>query len=290
MPQTTSAAMINPEVWGDMAQAQFTGAVRVGGSPAVVEDNSLEGVPGDTIHFPKWGALGELDNLTEGTPMNTTAMSTDAATATIKEAGKAVEITDRARLIALGDPEAEARRQFGVLAARKVDADLIAQAQADETAQGGGTPLAVTIPGSGAGVTGKLGWANAIVPAIGAFGDEWEPSDFAGLWINSAQLGEVFADDQFIDASKLGGTDTPVRTGQLGSIAGVPVYVTNRLAAGKFLIMKRNALGLLYKRRPLVESDRDILARSTVITTTMHYAVKRLDDKAVCVGSLTEGA
>src|SRR5690606_40496121 len=103
---------------------------------------------------------------TEGTPMNTTAMSTDAATATIKEAGKAVEITDRARLIALGDPEAEARRQFGVLASRKDDADLIAQAQADETAQGGGTPLTDTNPGSGAGVAGKLGWGKAMAPPI----------------------------------------------------------------------------------------------------------------------------
>jgi hypothetical protein len=50
--------------------------------------------------------------------------------------------------------------------------------------------------------------------------------------------------------------------------------------------MKRGALGLLYKRRPLVESDRDILARSTVVTTTLHYAVKRLNDKGVCVGTL----
>ncbi len=72
-------------------------------------------------------------------------MTTDDATAKIKEAGKAVEITDRARLVSLGDPEAEARRQFGILAARKVDADLIKQAMADETAQGGGTPLDVQL-------------------------------------------------------------------------------------------------------------------------------------------------
>ncbi|RSS59572.1 N4-gp56 family major capsid protein [Streptomyces sp. WAC01280] len=281
MAQTTSAQMIVPEVWGDMAQAQFVGKVRVAGSAAVLEDNSLEGVPGDTINFPKWGALGELDDLTEGTPMTPAAMSTSSSEATIKEAGKAVEITDRARLTALGDPEAEARRQFGVLAARKVDAALITQAQADETAQGGGTPLTFTAP---AGTT-KLAWGTGIVPAIATFGDEWEPSDFAGLWINSAQLADVFADPQFIDASKLG-SDTPVRTGMIGTVAGVPVIVTNRIAAKKFLIMKRSALGLLYKRRPLVESDRDILARSTVVTTTLHYAVKRLNDKGVCVGTL----
>jgi N4-gp56 family major capsid protein len=282
MAQTTASLMIVPEVWGDMAQAQFTGAVRVAGSSAVIEDSTLEGAPGDTIHFPKWGALGELDTLTETTAMVPTAMSTSDATATIKEVGKAVEITDKARLTSLGDPEAEARRQFGILAARKVDAELIAQAQADETAQGGGTPYAFT---TAAGQT-KLTWAGAIVPAIGQFGDEWEPDDFAGLFINSTQLGEAMIDDQFVNADKLGNGASAAVTGSIGRIAGVPVYVTNRVAAGKFLLIKNNSLGLLYKRRPLVESDRDILARSTVVTTTMHYAVKRLDDKGVCVGTL----
>ncbi|MCX5362882.1 phage head protein [Streptomyces sp. NBC_00124] len=282
MAQTTSAVVIVPEVWGDMAQAAFTGKVRVAGSGAVVEDNTLEGQPGDTIHFPKWGALGELDDLTETTAMTPVAMSTSDATATIKEAGKAVEITDKAKLTSLGDPEAEARRQFGILAARKVDAALIAQAQADETAQGGSTPYAFT---TAAGKT-KFTWLDAMVPAIARFGDEWEPSDFAGLYLNSAQYADALGDAQFVDASKLGNGPSAAVAGSIGRIGGVPVFLTNRVAAGKFLLMKTQALGLLYKKRPLVESDRDILARSTVVTTTLHYAVKRLDDKAVCVGTL----
>ncbi|MFJ3867904.1 phage major capsid protein [Streptomyces nigra] len=282
MAQTTSAVVVVPEVWGDMAQAAFTGRVRVAGSAAVVEDNTLEGQPGDTIHFPKWGALGELDDLSEGTAMTPVAMSTSAATATIKEAGKAVEITDKAKLTALGDPEAEARRQFGILAARKVDAALIAQAQADETAAGGGNPFKFT---TAAGKT-KFTWLDAMVPAIAQFGDEWEPSDFAGLYLNSAQYADALADSQFVDAAKLGNGPSAAVAGSIGRIGGVPVFLTNRVTAGKFLLMKNQALGLLYKKRPLVESDRDILARSTVVTTTLHYAVKRLDDKGVCVGTL----
>jgi len=284
MAQTTSADMIVPEVWGDMAQAEFLGKVRVAGSAAVIEDNTLEGAPGDTIHFPKWGALSDLDDLTEGTPMTPAKMSTSDATATIREAGKAVEITDTAKLTSLGDPEAEARRQFGVLAARKVDAALIAQAQADETAQGGGNPYKFTA------TSAKFTWLDAMVPAIGQFGDEWEPSDFAGLYLNSAQLGDALADSQFVDAAKLGNGPSAAVSGSIGRIGGVPVYITNRIAAGTFLLMKNGALGLLYKRRPLVESDRDILARSTVVTTTLHYAVKRLDDRGVCVGTLAAGA
>ncbi|WP_371795986.1 phage head protein [Streptomyces sp. NBC_01718] len=282
MPQTTTAQTINPEVWGDMAQAQFIGQVRVAGSAAVIEDSTLEGAPGATVHFPKWGAIGDLDDLTETTALTTTAMSTADATATIKEAGKAVEITDKARLTSLGDPEAEARRQFGVLAARKVDAALIAQAQANETTQGGGTPFAFTT----AATKTKFTWADAMVPAIGQFGDEWEPSDFAGLYLNSVQLAEAMADAQFVDAAKLGNGASAAVTGSIGRIGGVPVFITNRVTAGKFLLIKNSALGLLYKRRPLVESDRDILARSTVVTTTIHYAVKRLNDRGVCVGTL----
>ena len=286
MADTTAADLIVPEVWADMSQARFIGAARVLNSAAVMTDDRLTGQPGDTINFPKWGALGELDDLTEAVPMTTEAMSQSSSSATIREAGKAVEITDKALLTALGDPRDEAQRQFGILAARKVDAALIAQAQADETAQGGGTPYTITINGPDASTVAKLGWSNAIVPALATFGDEFDPAEFAGLFINSAQMAEVFADDQFINAATLG-TATPVTTGQVGLIAGMPVIVTDRITAGTFMIMKRNALGALYKRRPIVETDRDILKRTTVITTNVHFAVKRLDDRGVVVGTLT---
>ncbi|MFE5673846.1 N4-gp56 family major capsid protein [Streptomyces erythrochromogenes] len=280
MPTTASSNLIIPEVWADLSQAQFSGAVRVLSSGAVVQNDTLVGQPGDTISFPKWDAIGDLDDLTEGTAMSTSLMGQRASEATIREAGKAVEITDRAILTGLGDPRAEAQRQFGILAARKVDAALIAQAQADETTQGGGLPLSYT---AAAGTT-KLSWS-VLVDALSVFGDEWEPSEFAGLFINSAQQVDVFKDAQFIEASKLG-TQTPVTTGQIGTVAGVPVIVTNRIAVKKFLLLKKNSLGALYKRRPVVETDRDILKRTTVVTTNVHYAAKRLDDKGVCVGTL----
>ncbi|QKN87650.1 major capsid protein [Streptomyces phage Cumberbatch] len=278
MPETKAANLIVPEVWADMSQAKFVGTVRVGGSSAVMRDNTLVGQPGDSISFPKWGALGELDELTEAVAMATTVMSQTSSKATIKEAGKAVEISDNAMLNALGDPRAEAQRQFGILAARKVDADLIAQAQADETAAGGGNPYRYTATET------ALSWG-VINHAIALFGDEFDPAEFAGIFINSAQRTQAWDDPQFTDASKLGGS-IPVTTGMIGAIAGMPVVVTDRVAAGKFLILKKNSLGLLYKRAPIVEYDRDILKRTNVITTNVHYAVKRLDDRGVCVGTL----
>ncbi|MFE7116671.1 N4-gp56 family major capsid protein [Streptomyces sp. NPDC057654] len=278
MATTKAADLIIPEVWADMSQAKFTGAVRVGASSAVMKDDTLTGSPGDTIGFPKWSPLGELDDLTEGVAMDTAVMGQTSSSATILEAGKAVELTDKSLLTSLGDPRAEAQRQFGVLAARKTDAALIAQAQADETKQGGGKPYTY------AATETALSWS-AVNRAVAVFGDEFEPSEFAGLFINSVQRAQVWDDPQFVDASKFGGT-TPVTTGQIGEIAGMPVIVTDRVTAGTFLLLKRNCLGLLYKRAPIVETDRNILKRTTVITTNLHYAVKRLDDKGVCVGTL----
>ncbi|WP_193118446.1 N4-gp56 family major capsid protein [Brachybacterium tyrofermentans] len=280
MAQTTSADMIVPEVYGDMAQAEFEGKVRVAGSPAVKEDSTLEGQPGDTIHFPKWGALSELDDLTEGAAITPEKLTTKDSTAKIKEAGKGVSISDRSRLVGLGDPEAEARRQFALLAARKVDADLITAAQA--TGGGNGSPLSATTTSE------AFGW-DAMVDGIATFGDEWEPEDFAGVYINAAQQAQAFRDDQFVNAAKLG-AESVVRRGQIGIIGGVPVFTTNRVEAGKFLVVKNQALGLLYKRRPLVETERHALARSTDVVTTMHYAVKRLSDKGVLVGTLGDAS
>ncbi|MFF2014007.1 phage head protein [Streptomyces sp. NPDC058195] len=278
MAETKAANLIVPEVWADMSQATFIGTIRVGGSSAVMRDNTLVGQPGDSISFPKWGALGELDELTEAVAMATTVMSQTSSKATIKEAGKAVEISDNAMLNALGDPRAEAQRQFGILAARKVDSDLIAQAQANETAAGGGSPYRYTATES------ALSWG-VINHAIAMFGDEFDPVEFAGIFINSAQRTQVWDDPQFTNASALGGS-IPVTTGTIGAIAGMPVIVTDRVTAGTFLVLKNNSLGLLYKRAPIVEYDRDILKRTNVITTNVHYAVKRLDDRGVCVGTL----
>lgn len=282
MVATGSGDVIDPEVWADMAQAEFTGALRLVQAGAILADSTLEGQPGSTVEFGKWDTLTDLVDLAETDVLVPEAMGTSNQHATIKEAGKAVAIKDRARLVSLGDPEAEARRQFGILAARKIEKDALVQAQADETALGGSTPL------SFAAVTGKtkLTYLDYLAPSVAAFGDEWDPSLFAGLFINPAQFADLIVDPNFIDQGK-SGAPSPVITGQVGTVLGVPVAMTSLVAVKKFLLIKRNAIGVLYKRRPLVESDRDILARENVITTTQHYAVKRLSDKGVLVGTVS---
>ncbi|MFJ9869063.1 N4-gp56 family major capsid protein [Streptomyces sp. NPDC101165] len=274
--KTTSAQMIVPDVWADMVQAKFKGAMILG--TLATEDNTLEGKPGDSVSFPKWTALGEAEDLTEGTPMTPEQLGTDPGnSATIKEAGKAVELTDKSRLVAFGDPYAETQRQLGVLIARKIDTDLRLAAEAAGV---------ITVDAS----TKALSW-DVVVSGIERFGDEWDPENMAGLVIHSTQRAALLRDPNFISADKLGAGAAVIPRGVIGQVGGVNILVSNRLTTAgtgadttyNALLLRRGSLGLLYKRRPIVETDRDILARTTVVTTNVHYATHRLDDEGVVV-------
>lgn len=284
MAATTSADLYAPEVWADLAQAEFTGRSIL--LQATQSDDQLAGQPGDVVKFPKWLALGEMEDLTELVPMGTEKLTQSATEARIKEAGKAVEISDTAALVGIGNAQDEAIRQFGILAARKTDADLYAAAVAVQT---GGRTFAdgrTAVDSSPlffyAGTGVNVSW-DGIVDSSVIFGDDWEPSEFSGLYVNAAERATIMKDDDFIRAAQGAGTNGVVNRGLIGDIAGIPVYVTNRVPAGESLLLKNNSLGLKYKRRPMVEQDRDILARSTVVTTNMHYGAHRINDAGVLV-------
>ncbi|MFD2839336.1 major capsid protein [Populibacterium corticicola] len=287
MATTLRADLYAPEVWEDVAHASFEDKAIIGSSDAVVANDELVGEPGETVTFPKWMALSEMEDIAETDAIVPEKLTQSSSEATIKEAAKGVEISDKAKLVGFGNAQDEAITQFGILSARKVDKDLINAAvttvaggitRADGGAAQDSKPFEHTITG------GKITW-DGLVDGIEKFGDDFEPSEFSGLYIRAEQRSQIMKDDTFIRASELasGGAGTVVRRGFIGEVAGLPVYVTNRLALGKSLILKKRALGLLHKRRPIVEQDRDILARTTVVTTNMHYAVKRLNDKGVLV-------
>lgn len=289
MATTFSTDLYRPEVWADLAQKSFKGKAIIGDSSAVVQIPGLEGNPGDTINFPKWSLLSEMTNIAENAVLVPEKLTQSSSKATILEAGKAVEWSDKAALTGIGNIQDEALRQFGVTAARKVDLDLIGAATAtvtggttyaDGTTATDSAPMKHTI----AAGAGGLSWKNIVTAGL-LFGDEFDPTSFAGLYINPALASVILNDSNFIQAHQTAQGNTLVqggfRNGFVGSFLGLPIYLTGRLAATKALLLKQNSLGIAYKRRPLVERDRDILARTTVVATTMHYAVKRLNDEGV---------
>lgn len=296
MAQTKASDLIVPEVWGDAVMVSVQGAAVL--LPLVDADDELSGQPGDTVHFPKWAYIGDAEDLTEGVAMTPTKMSMTDSYATIKEAGKAIELTDTAVLTAIGRPNDQARVQLALSIARKIDADIRAAAEYEHVNGGGGDTEATTAPLK-VSANGPMSWA-AYVSAIALLGDEYEPSDIAGIVVHSAQHVALLNDDKFISSESFG-AGAVITRGQVGAIGTVRVYVSDRATAvtdadsvtsgnqagRKALIIKRGAIALKYKRRPIVESDRDILARTNIITTNVHYAVKRVDDRGVIVLTTT---
>lgn len=287
MATTLSTDLYVPDVWADLAFSEFKGKAVV--AEYAQQDDSLAGKPGEKVIFPKWMNLTDMADVAETDVLVPEKLSQSASEAVIKEAAKAVEFTDKAKLVGIGNVQDEAIRQFGILAARKVDADLIAAAQAtqaggitysNDAAATDSKPLAYAT-NAGTGQT-SLPYAQ-IVAAVGQFGDSYDPAEFAGLFVNSATWGSLMTDQAYISAAQLQTGNQIVQRGQVGQILGLPVIVTDRIALGTAIVMKRNALGVMWKRRPLVEQDRDVLARTTVVAQTMHYATKRLNDEGVLV-------
>ena len=73
-------------------------------SPIAGIDNTLKGQPGNTITVPKYAYIGDAEDVAEGVAMGTTVLTSTTTQATVKKAGKAVELTDEAVLSGYGDP------------------------------------------------------------------------------------------------------------------------------------------------------------------------------------------
>jgi N4-gp56 family major capsid protein len=271
MATTKKADVIVPEVFGDIVTAKFKGKLVI--ANFALTDTTLVGNPGDTVHFPKWNPIGDAEDLTEDVAMVPEKLTSSDAEATVKEVGKAVTITDQALLSSIGDPLDEAATQVGKVVARKIDADLIAEAV--NNCPAGRKILAA--------VTDEF--YEKVADAKSLWGDEAE--EIAVLLVHSRMYTALLKDANFISADKY--PAGVLITGAIGTLYGVPVMITDRVpyatdtSVATSIMLERNALGYITKRAPIVETGRDILKRNTIITTNVHYAVKLINTDGIAV-------
>jgi len=260
MPQTQLVNLINPQVMADMISAELPNKIKF--APLARVDRTLASRPGNTITVPKYAYIGDAADVAEGVAMGTTVLTASTTTATVKKAGKAVELTDEAVLSGYGDPVGESRRQLALSIAAKVDNDAV-------TALG-----AATLKHAGVGV---ISYTN-IVDAIDKFAEEDDEPRI--LFIHPHQKTTIRKDPQF-----LASVDNAFMAGVIGEIAGCQVVASGKVPAvgGNYLnyIVKPGALDIYMKRNVQVETDRDILSKTTVISADEHYTVVLADDSKV---------
>lgn len=124
MGQTTKLAdLLNPQVLADYVDAKLINNIVF--APLATIDNTLVGNPGDTLTVPVYNYIGDAEDLTEASAISTVKLTYSAASVTVKEAGKGVEISDTAILSAYGDPIAEIGDQLLKSIASKQDVDFL---------------------------------------------------------------------------------------------------------------------------------------------------------------------
>lgn len=120
---TVSGKVLDPEVLTDMASAELTADLRF--APLAEVDTTLEGKPGSTVEFPAWNYVGDAEDLQEGVPISTRALTYGSKAATIKEIGLGIALTDQSVKISSGDPFDEAAKQLVMGVQNKIDNDCL---------------------------------------------------------------------------------------------------------------------------------------------------------------------
>ncbi|MDR0405669.1 MAG: N4-gp56 family major capsid protein [Clostridiales bacterium] len=259
--------LVNTEVLSDLVNTGLEGEITL--APLAAVDASLVGQAGDTVKLPKYAYIGDAEDVAEGEAVDITKLCAVSESVTVKKAGKGIEITDEAALSGYGDPIGEGANQLRRAIAQKVDGDCY-----DALCGIGG---AMTV-GDG---TDEL-TADFVADALVKFGQELGGDKV--LLIAPKQLAALRKDDGYIMPCDMGAK--VMADGTVGSIHGCQVVISDRIAAedGVFtnFIVKAGALAIFLKRDTNVETDRNIVNKTTVITADKHYAAYLADEsKAV---------
>lgn len=258
MAQTRAIDLVNPEVMADAISAQLPNAIRF--APYARTDDTLVGQAGDTITRPKYGYVGPAEDLEEGVPMDPTKMSMTTSKVTVKEAGKAIEVTETAILTNVSGTLEEAESQITKAIADKMDIDYVAALRTAALSSNG----TATTP-------------EAILDGIDVFDDEDE-EDYI-LFINNKDYTKLVK-------SLFGvGGDTQERAiakAEVAEIVGVKDIVrTRRLDEGESYLQKPGAVEIVWKKHPEIKPGEDILARTVVLAGNNFYTVNLYDDSGV---------
>ena len=273
MTQTKIAQMVNPEVMADMVSAKLPKMIKF--TPLAYVERELVGQPGNTVTVPKWEYSGDAKDIEEGVAIEPDQLTTKKSTMTIKKAGKGIELTDEAVLSGYGDPIGQATHQIALAIANKVDNDLVEEAKK-------ATQFVAEAPTTGA----------ALDKALAVFADE-EDARYVAL-INPEDAIALRADTvkEWVRGSEIGADI--VISGTFGETHGVQIVRSKKVEKGNGFLVKVSAVDtdtddvakygafvINLKRDAAIETDRDILKKTTVITGDEHYGVYLYDPTKV---------
>ncbi|MFV0519982.1 MAG: N4-gp56 family major capsid protein [Lachnospirales bacterium] len=293
MSQTKLGNLINPEVMGNMISATLKEKIKF--SKIAKVDTTLSEQPGNTITVPCYNYIGDAEDVAEGVAMGTSVLTATTTQATVKKVGKAVELTDESVLSGYGDIVGETKSQIQLSIAAKIDNDCL---DALYTSR-------LNYDGSSEVISYK-----SIVNAVDVFEDEADNDTEKIMFVHPKQVTQLRLDEDFRDVTKY--PLNMVMTGVVGEICGCQIIKSKKVKAengcylNPIVIIDTQdiksvaqgteekpitegvapALTIYMKRNVELESDRDILAKTTVISADEHYTVALSNEAKVVIAKM----
>lgn len=250
---TLLANLVDPEVIGSMLNKKLIDLIKF--SPLAQIDTTLVGSAGDEISLPYYTYLGDAVTVLEGQPIPIRQLTQSVSKVKIHKIGNGAELTDEAMLSAYGDPLGEAVSQLATSIASTVDNELLGALEGNTTNVFTSTNALVSV--------------DDIADALALFGEDIDGDKV--IMIDAATYAALRKTTSWIPNTDIG-ADLLIK-GVVGMIHGCQVVVTNRIKNKHAYIVKPQALALFMKRDTMVEADRDIINKSTIVTADKHFAV-----------------
>jgi len=249
-----------------VAQARFT-AEEQSLLRNLVTVYNIDAQPGVTIQVPKYPAVTAAD-LTEGTDMSSTTVSTSSVSITVAEVGAQVFLTDMAAMGA-GNPADELGTVLGNSIATKMDKDVIGLFDGFSTSLGATTTELTAAYLFQAAATLRANKAPGRLVAV------FHPYQVYAL---KANLTNTFANPNGGDLQ-----NEAMRTGYVGTIAGIDIFESANVTVdgsgdAKGCVFAPEAMAVAMKRDFNLEPERDASNRGFELNATAIYGVGELDD------------
>lgn len=257
---TKLADLINPQVLAPIVSYELEKALRF--TPLAQVDTTLKSRAGSVITYTAFTYIGDAKDIPEGEAIPLDKLGTTSKTATIKKAGKGTSVTDESVLSGYGDVVGEHTKQLGLSLANKIDNDVL---EAAKTA----TQTITFVP-----------TVAGIQAALDIYDDEDDKTIVAVMSPKDAAALRIDAMDK--KAGSEAGANQLVN-GTYMDVLGVQIVRSKKLAEGEAIFVRvdetKPAIKLIMKRDAEVETDRDVLKKSTIMTADEHYGVYVYYDK-----------
>ena len=250
--------LLDPQVIGAYLDVKLIDKIKL--SPIAEINRELEGRPGSTLTFPKWGYIGDAADLAEGAALTYENIAESTVEIKVKKVAKGISITDEAVLSGYGNPVEQIGQQLLTAVASKIEADMYDAVKNEKKATRDTVGCFQHQYNKTAGFTKE-----DIIDMRAKFGEDQEGEMV--LFVNPVEFAKLAKDKDFVQIQQ----GAQIISGEMGMLYGVRLVVANRVEVGKPFLMKPGALAIVMKRNVMVEAERDMDHFANKYAVSDHY-------------------